>query len=238
MNITTSLIIIAVAGLIHASFQLSISMLTLLSSHTIGKKRSRGRLMLLTNAFILGAGIMTLLLLSAAALFLAPFANSSLIWTLSCGALAGLGVSIWLFYYRRQAGTTLWLPRSLARYLSVRAKHTKQSGEAFTLGLGSVIGELLFIFAPITVSALALLQLEPLWQLVGVGLYTTLSLGSLFIVHLLIGSGQSISRIQKWRESNKHFLQFSAGTGLLVLGFYIYVEEVVGTAALAVAGAF
>ena len=238
MNIITAFTIIAFAGLIHASFQLSISMLTLLSSHTIGKKRSHGRLLLLTNSFLLGTGVMTLLLLSATATLLAPVADSPLVWTIFCGLLIGLGFSVWLFYYRRQAGTTLWLPRSFARYLSNRAKKTKQSAEAFTLGLGSVLGELLFIFAPIAVSALVLLQLEPQWQLLGILLYTVVSLGSLFIVHLLISNGHSISRIQKWREANKQFLQFSAGTGLLVLGFYIYVEEVVMTATLAAAGSY
>ena len=220
MTITTSLIIVAIAALIHASFQLSISMLTLLSSHTIGKKRSHGRLLLLGNAFLLGVSVMTLLLLTAVATLLQPVANSPLTWTICCGILAGVGVSVWLFYYRKQAGTTLWIPRSFARYLSVRAKKTKQSGEAFTLGLGSVFGELLFIFAPISVTALILLQLEPCWQLVGIAMYTLISLGSLLFVYGLIGGGLSISRIQKWREGNKQFLQFAAGTGLVVLGFY------------------
>lgn len=231
MNITTALIILVVAGLIHASFQLSISMLTLLSSRTIGKKRAHGRLLLLTNSFVFGAGTMTLLLLSLFAMLMTPLAGLPLVWTIATGVLAGLGISVWLFYYRRETGTTLWVPRSFARYMSIRAKKTNQSGEAFALGLVSVIGELLFIFAPIIVAALTLTELSPNWQVFGAGLYTLISLSSLLIVQLLISNGQSISRIQKWRESNKHFLQFSAGTGLLVLSFYIYVEQVISSAA-------
>lgn len=239
MNITSALIIIAVAALVHASFQLSISMLTLLSSHTIGKKRSRGRLVLLTNAFTFGVGVMTLLLLSGLAMLLAPAVGtgaSPLLWTICCGLLSGLGLAVWFFYYRKESGTTLWVPRGVARYLAERTKATKQSAEAFGLGLTSVLGELLFIFAPVLVSAVVLLHLEPGWQLVGIGLYTIVSLSSLLMVSLLVAGGMSISRIQKWREANKRFLQFAAGGGLLALSFYLYVEQVVTTAALAAAG--
>lgn len=240
MNIPSSLIIVAVAALIHASFQLSISMLTLLSSHTIGKKRSNARLILLTNSFVLGVATMTLFMLSFAALLVAPVAVHGnaplLLWTISCGLLIGLGISVWLFYYRKEAGTTLWIPRGMAKYLSDRSKQTKHSAEAFGLGLSSVIGELLFIFAPILVSALVLVRLEPVWQLTGVVLYTFVSSLSLLTVNALIGSGHSISRIQKWREANKSFLQFAAGSGLLVLGFYIYVDQVVAVSVMAAAG--
>lgn len=240
MNIVSSLIIIAFAGLIHASFQLSISMLTLLTSHTIGKKRSQKRLLALTNSFTFGVAVMTILLLCCVALLMsyggAAFASSILTWTIVCGLLAGVGLSVLIFYYRREYGTSLWIPRGMARFLTRRTKATKQSAEAFSLGSSSVIGELLFIIAPVSIAALVLVGLEPTWQLVGIALYTVVSLGSLIIVTGLIGSGHSISRIQKWRENNKKFLQFAAGSGLLVLGFYIYVEHVMLTNALAAAG--
>ena len=240
MNITTALIIIAVAALVHASFQLSISMLTLLSSHTIGKKRSQGRLLLLTHSFAFGVAVMTILLLCLLALLFnhagAAFATSLLTWTVVCGLLAGVGLSVMIFYYRREFGTTLWVPRGIALYLSERTKKTKQSAEAFSLGLTSVVGELLFIIAPLLVAALVLVGLEPQWQLAGIALYAVVSLSSLLLVTGLVGGGHSISRIQKWREENKRFLQFASGTGLLALGFYVYVEQVMLTNALAAAG--
>jgi hypothetical protein len=52
-------------------------------------------------------------------------------------------------------------------------------------------------------------------------------MSSLLIVNGLIGSGHKISSIQKWRENNKRFLQFAAGSGLLILGCYLYVDKVV-----------
>jgi cbb3-type cytochrome oxidase subunit 3 len=236
----SSLAIIAFSALIHASFQLSVSMLTLLSSHTIGSRAAHTKLIRLTGSFSAGVAVMTLLLLSFTAFVLQRAFGSTvplLAWAMSSGLLFGLGIAVWVFYYRREKGTSLWLPRGLARYLGTRTKATHLSAEAFGLGLSSVIAELLFIIAPIIISALALIRLESTWQLIGVVLYTTISLLSLLIVSGLIGSGHKLSRIQKWREDNKRFLQFAAGSGLLILGFYIYVEQVT-TATVMAHGAF
>lgn len=234
-----SFAIVAFAALIHASFQLSVSMFTLLSGHAIGSKTAHKKLVRLTSAFLLGATVMTMLLLAFTCFVLQNiFTNTTpaVLWAISSGLLFGLGAAVWLFYYRKEEGTSLWLPRAVARYLSERTKATKQTAEAFGLGLSSIMGELLFILAPLLVSALVLMRLEPIWQLAGIGLYTVTSLLSLLIVYSLVGSGHKLSRIQKWREGNKRFLQFSAGGGLLILGFYIYVTQVVATSTLAYGG--
>lgn len=232
-----SLAIIALAALIHASFQLSVSMLTLLSGHAIGNKTSQAKLLRLTNSFTFGVAVMTVLLLTFTAFIIGSSFGAQvplLAWAMSCGLLIGLGVAVWAFYYRREKGTSLWLPRGVAHYLSDRTKATKSSAEAFSLGLTSVIGELVFIIAPLLVSALVLVTLSPALQLIGIGIYTLISLLSLLIVNGLIGSGHKLSRIQKWREDNKHFLQFAAGCGLLILGFYVYVNQIVAVSAHAV----
>lgn len=230
MDILTSLLIIGFAALIHAGFQLSVSVLTMLSGHAIGAKRSHAKLLRLTSSFIAGTKVMTLLLVSFFALVIIDIFGtepSQLVWSVACGLLVGIGVAVWLFYYRREKGTSLWIPRSFARHLNDRSKATKTSAEAFSLGLTSVISELLFIIGPLLIAALVLIGLPSLWQLVGVALYTVVSTFSSLIVWGLIGSGHSLSRIQKWRETNKRFLQFASGGGLLILGFYVYVNEVV-----------
>jgi hypothetical protein len=231
MDTIDAFIIIGVAALIHASFQLGVSVLTLLSSHTIGKHRSHTKLLRLTGSYLVGTAIMTMLLVSITSLILLnTFSGQSippLMWAVTCGLLIGLGVAVWAFYYRREQGTSLWLPRGLARYLTQRTKATHMSGEAFGLGLSSVVAELLFIIGPILLASLVLIQLPAVWQLAGIGLYTAISLLSLLIVAGLVGSGHKISHIQRWREDNKNFLQFVGGGGLMVLGLYVYVQQVV-----------
>jgi hypothetical protein len=152
-----------------------------------------------------------------------------MMWAAACGILFGVALSIWMFYYRREKGTTLWIPRSFANFLNERTKATKQSAEAFGLGLTSVASEILFIIAPILIASLTLVQLDPAWQLVGLVTYTVISSLSIIVVWILISSGHSLSRIQKWREENKYFMQFSAGAGLIVLGFFVYVFEIINS---------
>jgi hypothetical protein len=235
MDTLTSLSIVAFAAFIHASFQLSVSVLTLLSGHAIGAKKSRARVLRMTSSYVTGAGVMTLLLLSFVSLvFLHVFGIEVplIVWAMVCGLVLGIGVAVWLFYYRRKsAGTELWIPRSFARHLTDRSKATQHSAEAFSLGLTSVIAELLFIVPCIAVAALVLIGLPSVWQLVGIGIYTIISLFGLLFVWSLIGSGKSLSTIQKWRETNKGFLQFSAGSALIVLGFFVYVSKIMATIA-------
>jgi len=235
----SSLAIIAFAALIHASFQLSVSVFTLFSGHAIGAKTAQAKVVRLTTGFLLGALVMTMLAISFTSfLFQNLFAQTTpqVIWAASCGLLFGLGIAVWAFYYRKGNGTSLWLPREIARHLTNRAKSTRHSTEAFSLGLSSVLGEILFIIAPIIIASLALIRLEPAWQLLGIALYTFISLLSLLVVYALVGSGHKLSRIQQWREKNKRFLQFTAGGGLLILGFYVYVDQVLAATALAHGG--
>ncbi len=229
-DILTAFAIVLLAAAVHASFQLSVSVLTLLSGHALGRKTARRRLMNLVGGFILGSAAMTILIVSFAAYAfgaLLPPVTPLILWATSTGLAVGVGLSVWLFYYRRGEGTSLWIPRGFARYLDNRSRATKNVAESFGLGLTSVAAELLFIIASIVITALTLIRLTPEWQLVGVLLYGGVSLLPLLIVGLLIGAGHKLSRIQKWRETNKRFLQFIAGGGLIVLGAYIYVERVI-----------
>jgi hypothetical protein len=230
MDIPSSLAVVALAALIHASFQLSVSVLTLLSSHTIGAKKSRAKLLRLTSSFVIGAASMSLLLIVLTAFVLLHLFGSQVslhVWAIGCSIMLGIGIAVWLFYYRRKRdGTELWIPRSFAKHLTGRTKATSASVEAYSLGLTSVIAEIIFIVPSLVVAALVLIELPSEWQLIGVALYTVVSSLGLGLVWVLVGSGHSLSKVQKWREDNKRFLQFSAGSALVILGFFVYVTKV------------
>lgn len=233
-----SFAVIAFSAAIHASFQLSVSMLTLLSGHAIGSKTAHGRLMHLIMSFIAGTAVMTLLLLAFGVLSFQPgyIPASPYIWSIACGIMIGLGVAVWAFYYRREAGTSLWLPRGLARFLSDRTKTTKLGAEAFSLGISSVLAEIIFVMGPLFLAALSIGTLPPIYQAAGIITYLVISLIPLLVVAVLVGGGHKLSHIQRWREANKRFLQFAAGSGLLVLGLYVYVEQVMTASVLGYGG--
>ena len=121
-NTTIALSIVFLAALVHASFQLSISVLTLMSGHALGRKTAHRRLVHLIGGFVSGAIVMTVFLLTFIAYLagvIMPFGTPAILWAISSGLAIGVGIAVWLFYYRRQLGTILWIPRSFARYLDV-----------------------------------------------------------------------------------------------------------------------
>lgn len=227
MDTIIAVSIIALAGLIHASFQLSVSMATSLSGHVLGRKLAAWRTLRLLFSFVVGAFVMTLLCVSFASYAIGIFApHSDLLWIGLTAGLLIVGLAVILFYYRKTEGTELWIPRNFAHFLRKRTAKTNLAAEAFSLGLTSVVSELLFTIVPIITAACAIIMLPPAWQIVGAAGYTLTATFGLIIVAMLIGSGRQLSRIQRWREQNKCFLQFAAGLGLIILGFYIYVNTV------------
>lgn len=236
MNTLTALSIVALAALIHTSFQLGVSMVTLLSSHTGGKRLDGKHSLRMVGAFLGGTVVMTALLISSISYTTSALFRGNVpdfVWEFTAGALVAIGIAVWIFYYRRGDGTSLWLPRPLARLLHERIQVTTLSAEAFSLGLTSVLAEIIFLVVPVTAASLAILTLPTIWQLPAVIIYVVVASLSMIVVSALIGSGRKLTHIQEWRESNKRFLQFISGCGLLVLSGYIYVNEVVAVVAVA-----
>lgn len=222
------------AALLHASFQLSVSLLTMLSSHALGAKQPLKTLVSLTCAYILGVVVATTLLFSTLGYFATLFFSANqptIVWTILASFTVAVGGTVMLFYFRKQNGTQLWLPRGFAEYLAKRAKSATQPEEAFALGATSVLSELMFILAPLGIAAFALARLTAWEQVGGLLAYVALTSLPLIIITCMLSTGKKISSIQRWREQNKHFLQYAAGSGLVVLGLYVFISEVVSQVA-------
>ena len=228
MDYATPLGIIALAALVHASFQLGVSMMTLLSGHSLSAKQSGRRTLGLVTCFFAGAFVMTMLIVSFIAFLVTklwPHGLAAWPWMIASSLLLGIGIVIWATYYRRgRDGTELWLPRAMARFLAGRTKATKDGAEAFSLGLVSVLAECIFVIPPAFAAALAITTFPIQWQFPTLLLYTLIASLGLALVVVLIGSGRRISTIQRWRETHKRFLQFAAGGGFIVLGAFIYAS--------------
>ncbi|HTK39232.1 MAG TPA: hypothetical protein VL362_00015 [Patescibacteria group bacterium] len=229
MTLAEIFILLTASAIIQASFQLSVSMVTVMSGHALGKKTSLTRLSRMVAAFTLGVMTMTALCVSLFALILTNVFPETpiLLWSILSGLMVGIGLAVWFFYYRyRTSGTVLWIPRPLATYLTKRSRATSMAPEAFALGTTSVVGEIVFNGVTSLFAAVLLTHLAPPQQLVGLLLYVVVATLPLFLIVLHISGGGSLARIQRWRERNKRFLQFAAGSALIILGVYVYVETV------------
>ena len=236
MDYITSFIMIALVATIHASFQLSISTLTLMSGHSLGAQQSHQKLVSLVISFVLGVIFMTFLLLTSGIYMANTMIHYGILqivlWAAACSALIIIGVAVWLFYFRPGKGTILWIPRFMAEYLTRRCSKTKSNGEAFSLGISSVVGEIIFLLAPIVVSILFIINMPIALQISGVALYILISVLPLVVVCILVNKQNKLSRIQKWREENKRFIQLMTGSIMLAVGFFVYASEVLAVRVL------
>ena len=224
--------LVILAGLfVHACFQLSLSMLAVIDSHAIGSHQRHGTVLKLSVSYILGALISTAGLLALITYFfrsVLPISSNPAAWVIVCALIVSVGWAILLFYYRRAKGTQLWLPRRFVETLTSRAKKTKSSWQAFSFGLMMVFVELPFLIAPLALAGAVLSTMPATERAVGLLTYAIAANIPLIIVTVLLGGGHKISTIQRWRESNKQFLQWTSGLTLILLGVYLFAVNIWG----------
>lgn len=211
---------------VHMCYQLSVSVLTYFNSHSLSRRVSEKRIVLLSSSYGLGAIFMTALLLLALVVLTGTTDSHRRILLGIATVVAPLvGIVTALWYYRRGDGTRLWLPRSVADYLVNRARKTRSSFEASVLGAATVIGELPFIIAPMLLAAFLINSLPQSWWLPWVITYAVLAYLPLFLITAYLTSGHSIAKVQRWRERNKTFLQLASGVMLILLTFYLTLVQ-------------
>lgn len=211
---------------VHICYQLSVSVLTHFSSHSLSRKTSDHRLLALGFSYSLGVIVTTVLVIvTLASLAQLLLGGSKLLVAVVVGLAPFIGLATVLWYYRQGAGTRLWLPRPVAVYLLERSKETHSSLEASLLGAATVIGELPFLIGPILFITYVISLLAPAswvgWSL----LYSTVAALPLLVATMYTTSGHSVARIQKWREMNKSFLQWTSGIALVLLTVYLTVLQ-------------
>lgn len=213
------------AVFVHACFQLSVSVLTLLSSHTIGRRLPNNRLLTLSFWYILGVVVtITLLQLGIIAILRLVMAHDGTFATaIPLGIAPLVAIVTVLFYYRRGRGTRLWLPRPAADYITTRAKRTRSSVEAFALGVTTAITELPFALAPLAIVAFIFQGMSAdSWLQLAIG-YALAVCVPLIFVAFYISSGHKVSSVQRWREDAKEFLRWTSASMLVLLTIYSMV---------------
>ena len=218
------IVLIGFTALLHAGFQLAISVLTLLSGHALGRKQSHLRLLHLAGSFIWGAVVAVVALLFTALYVLSvmPF-HDIFLWAVITGIGVGSGIVVLLFYWRPSDGSRLWLPKAFADYLYDRTRKTRSGAEAFGLGIISIVSELPFTLAPLLITAMLLRGAPDLINFFVIAGYAVVATLPLILIFLLLGSGLKVSRIQKWRENNRRFAQITSGLGLMIISLYLFV---------------
>ena len=213
------------AVFVHACLQLSVSVLTLLNSHTIARRLPNHRLLNLNFWYVLGVVLsiaaLQLSIIAAHRMLISRIGDATV--TISLLILPVVALLVVATYYRRGNGTRLWLPRPAADYVASRAKKTRSSVEAFALGMTTVVAELPFAIAPMAIVALGMQDFASEKWLGFSMVYAALVSLPLLFVAAYISSGHKLSIVQRWRESAKSFLQWSSAIALILLTVYITI---------------
>lgn len=218
--------VVVLAGLLHANFQLAVSVLTRLGAHVLGRndirRQHQRHLAKAAAAYAWGNFLMIGLLATGVTYVLSALVTvpQKPLWVMLSllGGLTGLAV---LLIYRRDGGRRLWIPEALKNYLYERTKRSTTAAESLALGMVTGLAELPFIAAPLLFVAALLRGAPDLNRLAILLLYAAIASAPLFLLAAAMGAGQQISRLERWRESNRRFLQLSSALGLAVLSVYV-----------------
>ncbi|MBR3164026.1 hypothetical protein IKF15_01865 [Candidatus Saccharibacteria bacterium] len=213
---------IMLAGVAQASLQLSLGGLILLYHSSMGHHRKK-KTRRLTRSYILGAGAISFLMVSASCYLISEFLRGELstAWLATLiGVLIASAVVMWVLYYKKGRSTELWLPKAISRFIHRRARRTEDGVEAFSLGMLSAFAEMPMSIALYLVVANCVLNLSSGHVLAILG-YVVIVCLPMLILKGQVRLGKSAVAVQKWRVQNKQFGRLYAGSSFVVLGMFL-----------------
>ena len=198
LTVFSTLGVIVLAAIAHASLQMNLGSLLLLYHESLGKHIKKRTKFLVSN-YIFGVVFLIITSLAATCYFILLVFNQQLsticLVTIAI-VLVAVTICIWLFYYRSGRSTELWLPKPVAKYITKRARQTDSNIEAFALGLLASFAETPFVIILFLVVADSLLRL-PSWQQIGM-LFTYVAIATfpLFFLRLAVRHGRTVVEIK------------------------------------------
>lgn len=214
MSVLSSVGIVILAMVIMASLQLLPGIFALFYHYSLGKY-GESKASSFSLFFIIGTEITSAFLFMSAfyiayVLFLNDLSprNNILTWIL-IGILIALFAISFFFYYRRphSKDTQLFIPRSFAKNLDLRAKTAKSPSDAFVLGALANVYELPFTLPLYLVTATEIMHMHTEYfadDLLTI-LYILVSTIPLICLYYSFRSGHNLADIQRSRVRDKTF---------------------------------
>lgn len=225
MTLFTLFFLLLFTALLHACFQFVISVMTILSVGGHAKRLSNTRIASLLMSYIVGVGVVTYMLISLFYLLtykLFDGAIPDMLWEILSLMLITAGIGILLFYFRREQGTMLWIPRSYAQHINTYGRVCKNPFNTFLLGAFAALSELIFTF-PLLITAGAITVALQSSQTPFLFLtYASITVVPLVVMLVYLGGGGNPGRVQKKRMKNKQALQVTLGVGFIMLAIALY----------------
>lgn len=214
--------------LIMASLQLTPGVFSLFYHYALGHF-TKAKASYLSLFFILGAEIVTTCLYLSIFYLTCIFffdnlhpETSILFWTIA-GILIALGIVSFFFYFRRSAGTKLFIPRKYAEALDLSAKSVKTRSDAFMLGALSGTCELFFTLPLYIVTCIEIMRMgsEGFASNFLTIIYILTPVIPLLFIRWKYQSGLNLANIQKSRVHDKIFTRFILAFSYILIAILI-----------------
>lgn len=157
------------------------------------------------------------------------FENPVFLWIMS-GIFLAIGIFMFFFYFRPgkklRKTTELYIPRRLAKFLLVRAEHSKSRFSTILLGFITTIIELPFILPLLIVSSVGILSLSPRFGFVFIIAYIIIATLPLFTIRTFYCTGHNLAEIQRARVKQKLFFRFVLTLSYLLLAIITFIPGV------------
>lgn len=233
MNVFASLGIPILSMLIIVSMKLIPGIFALFYHYASGKYSSK-KVADLTVFFILGAETLPVIIFLIINYILCGFIFTNLeptskifLWIIA-GLLIALGISFFLFYFRKSRATELFISRKTARALRVKSEQVKTRSDAFILGFIAGIPELLFTLPLYLISFIEICENNLASSSFFLIIFILLTISPLFLLYLYFRNDNNLASFEKLRVKNKPFFRIFISTlyfllGLLIILFGIYL---------------
>lgn len=226
MSILTSIGILILSMLIMVFLQFVPGIFALFS-HQVAGKYSRVRASDLSTFFILGfeTSIVILFICLFTILCFSPAIISVIDSEMFAWVMAGIFIALTLislgFYFSKGSGTKMFISRRLASMFHSKISTIKTRSDAFTLGLISVIPELIFTLPLFLMVAISVMRLDfSQFERAGfIILFAIVSILPLVIFHSL--SNYNLADFIRFRFRNKTFFRFA------IASFYLFIAALI-----------
>ena len=230
MSILTSLGIIVFSMLILMSLQLIPGIFALVTHYAFGKYSAK-KASDLALFFIIGVEsaftITILLVYLMLTTIYSVIPNINILTWIICGIIAALGLASFFFYYRKGDNSELFISRSLAKNINIKARSIKKRSDAFILGFLSPLPELIFTIPLYVAASIAIVE-------IGENTIARAGLVSLFVFltiipilfYQLFSQHYNLATYLRFRFKNKTFFRVFISIMYFILAIFIIIGAV------------
>lgn len=222
MSIIASVIILILSMLISFCLQLVPGSFAIFYHYALGKtgmKKADDRAL----SFILGVEIfITIVWLIIYFLTLTIFYNFPEIKSIVLFILSGIffaeAIAALFFYYRKGRSTALFIPRKIARGITMKIEKAKNRSDCILLGAIIGLFELVFTLPLYFASASVIINFDAMPRVFAIAFYVLFSVLPLFITRYVFKMGGNLADIERFRVKIKRLIKIVLFFSFILIG--------------------